>query len=87
VYTKFMRKRFAIVTTCKSRLDHLKQSLPNMISQGAHEVIVVDYDCPEGTAAWVEKHHPGVRVVRATDPIGFCLSRARNLGIAAAQAE
>jgi glycosyltransferase involved in cell wall biosynthesis len=82
-----MKKRFAIVTVCKSRLHHLKQSLPNMISQGADEVIVVDYDCPQGTAEWVEAHHQGVKVVRATDPLGFCLSRARNIGTAAAKAK
>lgn len=58
-----------------------------MIAQGAHEVIVVDYDCPEGTGDWVEAHHPGVKVVRAVDRIGFCLSRARNIGIAASEAE
>lgn len=82
-----MKKRFSIVTCCRSRLQHLKQSLPTMIAQGAHEVIVVDYGCPEGTAEWVEAHYPSVKVVWATDSLGYNASRAKNLGIAAAESE
>lgn len=44
-------------------LEHFKQSLPEMVAQGANEVIIVDYSCPEGTGAFVEKQFPQVRLV------------------------
>ena len=58
---------FSIVTTCKGRLEHLKQSLPRMAAQAGAEVIVVDYDCPDGAGAWVAENFPAVRVVRVAD--------------------
>lgn len=74
------------VVTCKGRLEHLRQSLPHLARWADAEVIVVDYDCPEHAADWVEAHHPQVRVVRVEDAPLFNLSRARNLGAAAASA-
>jgi glycosyltransferase involved in cell wall biosynthesis len=71
---------FSLVTTCKDRLDHLKQSLPSMISQGFHEVIVVDYDCPQGTAKWIRANHPSVIVVEVENEPLFNVSKARNVG-------
>lgn len=47
--------------------------------------VVVDYGCPDGTAAWVEAVFPDVIVVRADNAEGFNPSRARNLGVAAAR--
>lgn len=82
-----MRRSFTIVTTCRGRLSHLRQSLPAMLAQGAERVIVVDYDCPEGTGDWVTANHPEVHVVRAKDEAGFSPSRARNIGIASAGTE
>ena len=70
----------ALITTCKGRLQHLRETLPLMAAQGADEVVVVDYGCPDGTGDWVEREFPGVRVVRVTDDPGFCLPRARNAG-------
>lgn len=77
---------FSIVTTCRGRLDHLRQSLPRMLAQADAEVIVVDYDCPQGTADWVRENHPTARCVRARDPLGFSAAIARNLGAAQANA-
>ena len=48
-------RTFSIITTCKGRLDHLKQSLPTMIDQGAKEVIVVDA-LPETVGGKVMKY-------------------------------
>jgi glycosyltransferase involved in cell wall biosynthesis len=79
-----MQRSFSIITTCKGRLEHLKQTLPRMLEQGAAEVIVVDYSCPDGTAAWVGKHFPATRVVTVEGEQGFSNWRARNLGAAAA---
>ncbi|MDO8788990.1 MAG: glycosyltransferase family 2 protein [Sulfuritalea sp.] len=74
------------ITTCKGRLDHLRQTLPTVASQRDVESIVVDYDCPDGTAAWVAANLPEVTVVRVSESAGFHLTRARNLGAAAATA-
>ena len=72
----------SFVTTCKGRLSALKQSLPRMVAQPHAEVIVVDYDCPEGTGAWVAAEHPAARVVQVRDAPVFNIARARNLDLA-----
>lgn len=73
-----------LITTCRGRLAHLKETLPTFASQADAEVVVVDYSCPDGTGDWVEGAFPGVRVVREPDRPRFELARARNLGAAAA---
>jgi glycosyltransferase involved in cell wall biosynthesis len=78
----------AFITTCKGRLHHLRQTLPTMAAQRPEELIVVDYDCQDGTGAWVEANFPQAKVVRASQPDGgFNVGRARNLGAAAASSE
>ncbi len=79
-----MAGTIAFVTTCKGRLHHLEQTLPLMVGQGADEVIVVDYGCPDRIGDWVEARFPAVRVVHVSDDPAFCAARARNLGAAAA---
>ena len=76
---------FSIITTCKGRLEHLKRSLPRMAAQAATEVIVVDYDSPDGAGAWVKENFAAVRVVRVQDAPLFNIARARNLGAAQAR--
>jgi predicted glycosyltransferase involved in capsule biosynthesis len=78
--------RLSIVTCCKGRLKYLKQALPTFVAQAESEVIVVDYDCPEGTKEWVAANFPEVRVVAINEAPVFNLSRARNLGAKGAQA-
>lgn len=70
----------SLITTCKNRLPHLKQTLPLMLQQPRAEVIVVDYGCEQGTAAWVKEHHPAAKVVQVDDDPVFCAARARNIG-------
>ncbi len=77
----------SIITSCKGRLHHLKQTLPRMLQQAHAEVIVVDYGCPDGTASWLNAAHPEVRVVRVDDDPGFNASRARNKGAEQARGE
>lgn len=79
--------RIAFVTTCKSRLHHLKETLPLLVSMGPEQIIVVDYGCPDGTGEWVRQNYPGVALVSVSDDPGFCASRARNLGAEAVSAE
>ena len=68
------------VTTCKGRLDHLKQTLPLMVAVENTRCVVVDYACPEGTGRWVQQNFPQVHVEFVTDDAEFCLARARNFG-------
>jgi GT2 family glycosyltransferase len=82
-----MAPRLSIVTTCKGRLAHLRQSLPSFLAQPGAEVIVVDYDCPEGAAAFVEAEYPSARVVKVHNQPHFNPSRARNLGGAQAKTD
>lgn len=77
----------SMITTCKGRLAHLQRTLPLMAAQGGDcEVIVVDYGCPDGTAAWVANHFPEVKLVEVRGETAFHVARARNLGARAAQA-
>lgn len=80
-------RQFTLVTTCKGRLDDLKQTLPHMLNCGAREVIVVDYSCPQGTGEWVARHHPRAKVVYVKGEPGFNLGNARNHGALAATTE
>jgi|SRR5579883_844521 glycosyltransferase involved in cell wall biosynthesis len=68
-----------IVTTCKGRLEFLRQTLPLMIATGL-PVTVVDFDCPDGTADYVGQNHPAVNVVHLKNQPIFSLSIARNEG-------
>lgn len=79
--------RIAFITTCKGRLDHLRQSLPTWVAEAPDEIIVVDYRCPQQSGAWVETHYPTVKVVRVDDEEAFCLAKARNQGAARARSD
>ena len=79
--------RLSIITTCKGRLHHLRRSLPRFLAQPDCEVIVVDYDCPDGTAAVVAREFSAAHVVAVKDRPHFDISEARNLGAAAATGE
>jgi hypothetical protein len=72
------------ITTCRSRLAHVQQTLPTLVRQPDSACVVVDYDCPQGVGAWVEQHHPQVTVVRSGTRKHFEAARARNLGAQAA---
>lgn len=80
------RPRISVITTCKGRLEHLKLTLPALMALEGCEVVVVDYDCPDGAGEWVRQSHPRATVVRIEDRPLFNLARARNLGAAAATA-
>lgn len=82
-----MARTFSIITTCKGRLDHLKQSLPKMAAQGAKEVIVVDFSCPQGTGEFVSANFPSVRLVSVKGQTHFSNWKARNAGASVAGGE
>lgn len=79
--------KFSIITTCKNRLAHLKASLPSMMAQPDSEVIVVDFSCEQGTAAYVRARHPAAVVVEVPGRNYFSNWEARNRGAAAARGE
>jgi hypothetical protein len=54
-----------------------------MLAQKGTRTIVVDAECPDGTAGWVAANHPAAHVVKLPDSAIFNLSRARNAGLAA----
>ena len=70
----------AFITTCKGRLKHIQKTLPTLLAENPHEIILVDYGCPQSTGDWVEITYPSVKVVRVTDDPAFCTARARNMG-------
>jgi glycosyltransferase involved in cell wall biosynthesis len=84
---KNLTRTFAIITTCKNRLEHLKVSLPSMVAQGCREVIVVDFSCPAGTADYVARNFPSVRVVSVAGQEFFSNWKARNAGSSVAKAD
>ncbi|HXQ14405.1 MAG TPA: glycosyltransferase family 2 protein [Caulobacteraceae bacterium] len=74
------------ITTCKGRLAHLQQTLPTLMALPDCEVVVVDYDCPQGAGDWVRSTFPAAKVVHVADRPHFKLAEARNRGVAAATA-
>ncbi|GEM_PF-492419 len=60
-------------------VDRLLRSIAAHTPQ-AHEVVVVDNDSPDGLADDIEESHPGARVVRAGDNLGY--GGGANLGVA-----
>jgi hypothetical protein len=68
------------VTTCKGRLDHLRQTLPRVAAQPGFSIVVVDYDCPQQSGRWVSENVPEAHVVFVEGQAGFNLADARNRG-------
>jgi hypothetical protein len=78
-----LARSFAIVTTCKGRLNHLKLALPRMVAQ-ADQVIVVDYSCPQAAGEYVLSNFPSAQVVSVEGEEFFSNWKARNAGASAA---
>lgn len=87
--------KISLVTTCKGRLSYLRESLPTWLDldYDNYEIIVTDYDCPDGTEAYVNENRElyrqtskarDVRVVKVHDKPYFNLNDARNTGADAA---
>ncbi len=82
----------SIITTCKGRLAHLRQTLPYSLAQVCdlcYEVLVVDYGDPEGTWEWCRQSgHATLSCLRVLDDVErFHFSRAKNCGAARARGE
>ena len=77
----------SIIITCRARLHHLKQTIGHLLGHAGVEVIVVDYSCPDGTATWLKKNHPSVKVVEFPSATSFHKAHACNLGASYAVAD
>jgi glycosyltransferase involved in cell wall biosynthesis len=83
--------KVSVIIPCKGRLDHLQQTIPNVLKQSFQdmEVIVVDYACPQNTWRWVAGLvSPKVRCeIAKVEPNEWSLSAARNFGFKHAKGE
>jgi hypothetical protein len=73
----------SIIIPCKNRLNHLSETFVlTKRLQGEYEIIIVDYNCPMGTADYIQKTFPNeAKIIKAE--VGdneWSLSHARNLG-------
>lgn len=71
--------KISIITTCKSRLHHLKQVLDTWVKFNPYEIIVVNVDSPDGLEFFLRKNYPEVKITNLKND-GFNLSEARNHG-------
>lgn len=79
--------RIVFCTTCRSRLKNLKATLPGNLALLApgESIIVLDYNCPQGTAAWTSAEFPDeiaggrLRVYRESTAPRFFMSHAKNV--------
>lgn len=69
----------SIISVCKTRLEHLKQSIPSWKQLQPEEIIVVDVSCPDQTKDWLSSNHPDVKCVSLVSKY-FNLAQARNIG-------
>jgi len=61
---------------------HLEQCLPELLDQGPGcgaevELLVLDNGSSDGTAAWLRRAHPAVRVVESHENLGFAAGNNR----------
>ncbi len=70
--------------------EHLATCLPALAAQEApgveHEVLVLDNGSRDGTAAWVRREYPWVRLVESPANVGFCAGNNRLVAAAAGDA-
>ncbi len=81
--------KISFCTTCKDRLEFLKKTLPANLEACKDypnvEFVILDYDCPKGTAEWVkstfpdEIHSGRIRVARHEPAPDFKMSHAKNM--------
>ena len=75
-----------VIIPSRNGRDLLEQLLPSMMPQVRRgELIVSDNGSTDGTAEWLAREYPGVRIVRAEAPLSF--ARAINLGLASCRFE
>lgn len=82
-----------LVVPCKGRLHHLKRTLPSLLGQqgvAIHQVLVVDYGCPDRTSKYCLDRlalEQRLNCIETSDGHGFNLNRARNIGARTSSAD
>jgi hypothetical protein len=81
--------RIAFVTTCRGRLQHLQQTLPqNLIDNQTYEnciFVVLDYNSPDGLLQYMVDHHGKdilsgrMAYYRTDEPRSFHMAHAKNM--------
>jgi hypothetical protein len=82
-------------TACMGRLANLRETLPHNLRVADPfaprvRLLVLDYGCPDGTAAWVRRHHADaladgrLDLRRTAEPTCFRTSHAKNVAHRAA---
>ena len=87
--------KISCVTSCKGRLGHLKRAMPLSLANSPEDVefVVVDYDCPQGAAAWLMGRYPAeiksgrILVVKVDDAPSFYNCHAANVGFLCASGD
>ncbi|GAB4237147.1 MAG: hypothetical protein Kow00109_10930 [Acidobacteriota bacterium] len=67
----------AVVIVTWNGRRHLEALLPTLLPQRPGEIIVVDNASQDGTAEWLRREHPGVRVLRNDRNLGFAAPNNR----------
>lgn len=72
--------RVSVIIPTYNRLLQLPRALDSVLAQTrpADEIIVVDDGSSDGTGEWLDRHHPGVRLIQQANA---GVSSARNRGI------
>lgn len=83
------RPRISFCTTCMGRLHHLKETLPRNIEDnrdcGDLEFVVLDYNSPDSTGAWIHDTYPDLirtgrlKYFRTTEPRYFHMAHSKNV--------
>jgi hypothetical protein len=74
----------SIIVPSRDGGELLSEMLPSLVPQlDSAEVIVSDNGSTDGTAEWLERNYPEIRVIRSTEPLSF--ARAINAGLAVAR--
>ncbi|MEZ5372642.1 MAG: glycosyltransferase family 2 protein [Microthrixaceae bacterium] len=67
-------------------LDACIDSVRSEVPEGfTHQLVVVDNDSSDGSAAWLRDHHPEVTLIQSPENVGFC--RANNLALRCTDSE
>lgn len=78
--TDTLPEGIAIVIPSRDGGELLSTLLPLLMPQlGAGEIVVSDNGSTDGTAEWLERNYPEIRVIRTSHPLSF--ARAVNLAI------
>jgi glycosyltransferase involved in cell wall biosynthesis len=75
-----LKTKISVVIQCKGRKDHVLRSIENLRND-LPNIIVVDYNCPDRTAALVSREYPEIVCVKESTEAYYNASKARNLGL------